>query len=108
MGSWLLPSAPASRSPGARPATARGMVSARARVAQRVQPEPVLLTEFRFFPLMQHRGEAENETVINSDKKLLARLPRAMMDIVYRMLLVAFKLSCRNESWPRGRGLDYR
>lgn len=95
MGSWLPPSAPAPRSPGAgaRPATARGTVSTKASIAQIVQPEPVLLTEFHFLSLMRYRGEAENETVINSDKKLLARLPRAMMDIVYRMLLVAFKLS---------------
>lgn len=55
-----------------------------ARIAQLVHPQPVRLTEFHFSPLMQYRGEAENETVINSDDKLLSFII---------MSPVAFKLS---------------
>lgn len=90
------------------PATARGTVSATARIVQLVHPQPVRLTEFHFSPLMQYRGEAENETVINSDDKLLPDAPARWWAsfIVCHLLLLNFPR--RNESWPRGRGPDCR
>lgn len=53
---------------------------------------------------MQYKGSWKLNSIIDNDRKLLARLSYAMMDIVYHILLVAFKLSLSEWIMTKGKG----